>query len=81
MHQTIIYLSGIINNLVINHNYSLDAQMLFSETRKCLDDPSFSGASQDSLLFLLEMEKLSIKSELDLVNACLKLANSWSVIK
>jgi len=54
-------------------------QLLASETTKCLEHPSFFEACQDSLIFLLQMDTLNVESELDLLNASLKLANSRSV--
>jgi len=51
--------------------------VLSSETIKCLEDDSFLKASKESLIHLLKMEKLGVKSDLDLLNASLKLANSW----
>jgi len=52
-------------------------QVLAHETSRCLEDPSFLEARGHSLILLLRIERLNIKSELELVNATLKLANSW----
>jgi len=57
--------------------YPAKFQVLFSKTVSCLDHPSFLKASKESLIFLLQTNQpLNIKSELDLLNASLKLANS-----
>jgi len=45
-------------------------------TKKCLEHESFLEASKESLIFLFEMEELAIKSELDLIEAAIKLAKT-----
>jgi len=50
--------------------------VLSLETKKCLEHESFLEASEESLIFLLEMETLSIDSELDLIEAAVKLAKT-----
>jgi len=69
---------------LISHSYiyfilallSTFLQVLSNETGKCLDHKTFLEASKESLLFLLQMETLNIKSETELFLACKKLANS-----
>jgi len=51
-------------------------QLLSQETKKCLEHDSFLKASEDSLIFLLDLEKLAIDSELDLIEAAIKLAKT-----
>jgi len=51
-------------------------QVLSLETKKCLEHESFLKASEDSLIFLLGMETLDINSELDLIEAAVKLARA-----
>jgi len=50
--------------------------VLSLETKKCLEHESFLKASEDSLIFLLGMETLDINSELDLIEAAVKLARA-----
>jgi len=50
--------------------------LLSLETKKCLEHETFLEASEESLIFLLEMETLAIDSELDLIEAAVKLAKS-----
>jgi len=51
-------------------------QVLSLETKQCLEHESFLEASEESLIFLLEMETLAIDSELDLIKAAIKLAKT-----
>jgi len=50
--------------------------VLSLETKKCLEHKSFLKASEESLIFLLEIETLSIDSELDLIEAAVKIAKN-----
>jgi len=50
--------------------------MLSLQAKKCLEHKSFLEASEESLFFLLEMETLAIDSELDLIEAAVKLAKT-----
>jgi len=49
-------------------------QVLSLETKKCLEHDSFLAASEESFIFLLDLETLAIDSELELIKAALKLA-------
>jgi len=72
-------LSGSFPIISVLINLMLPFQVLSLKTNECLDHESFLEASEESLIFLLEMETLSIDSELDLIKACVKLANTKSV--
>jgi len=50
--------------------------VLSLETKKCLEHESFLEASADSFIFLLAVEKFDIDSELDLIEAAIKLAKT-----
>jgi len=51
-------------------------QVLSLETEECLGHKTFLKASEESLIFLLNLDKLAIDSELDLIEAAIKLAKT-----
>ncbi|CAB3363006.1 Hypothetical predicted protein [Cloeon dipterum] len=45
-------------------------------TRECLNHPTFLGISKSILVQFLSLDTLNIESELDLVTACIRLAEA-----